>query len=277
MMRDLRQLDRGKSSKKAPKNTLKKKKEPVDLRKYLLPIIRYGWKGALVILIVLVVYASGRALLSTATFSVREIEVHGAKRLKASEVVALSGIKPGQDLLKIKLKSVGQQITTNPWIASAKVQRFFPGTVSISIKERQPIAVVNMGLLYYLDDSGEPFKPLSPGDQLDYPVITGISEEDMAAGATTTKQALKTASELIKALNADGTFILADISEIHYDRIKGFILYTLEGSTPIKIGNEQFPEKLQRLAKVYGDLKKQSGALQLIDLDYTDRIIVNKN
>lgn len=56
------------------------------------------------------------------------------------------------------------------------------------------------------------------------------------------------------------------------------VLYCiLEGSTPIKIGNEQFPEKLQRLAKVYGDLKKQSGALQLIDLDYTDRIIVNKN
>ena len=190
--------------------------------------------------------------------------------------MALSGIKPGQDLLGVKLKGIGQLVATNPWVATAKVQRFFPGTVSITVTERQPIAVINMGILYYLDENGEPFKPLSQGDSLDYPVITGISEEELATGGTTTKQALKAASELISALKTQGTFILADISEIHYDRIKGFILYTTDGSTPIKIGSEKFGEKLQRFAKVYGDLKSQTSTVQLIDLDYADRIIVNK-
>lgn len=275
MTTDLRHLSSTKS-KKAPKNVLKKKKEPVDLRKYILPLVKYGWKIALVILIVAVVIASGKALLARSTFTVRSIEVHGTKRIKPSEIVALSGIKPGQDLLGVKLKGIGQLVATNPWVATAKVQRFFPGTVSITVTERQPIAVINMGLLYYLDENGEPFKPLSQGDSLDYPVITGISEEELATGGTTTKQALKTASELISALKTQGTFILADISEIHYDRIKGFILYTTDGSTPIKIGSEKFGEKLQRFAKVYGDLKSQTSTVQLIDLDYADRIIVNK-
>ena len=57
--------------------------------------------------------------------------------------------------------------------------------------EREPVAVVNIGCLYYLDSNGELFKPLTEGDRLDFPVITGITDEDMGRDPAGFKEALK--------------------------------------------------------------------------------------
>lgn len=277
MMTDLRHIGSHKTSKKVAPNKRTVKKEPVDLRKYLLPMIRYGSRAGLLLLLGGLLAASVNALLQTTPFPVKKIEVRGAKRLTHDEIVALTGVQPGQNLLALRLKTIGQQVSSNPWIASVRVQRFFPGTVSISVTERKPVAVVNMGLLYYLDDQGEPFKPLNFGDSLDFPVISGITEEDLSSDPTTARDALKTACDLLASLQKNGAFILADVSEIHYDKGGGFTLYTTAGALPIKIGNDDFDAKLQRFARIYQNLMTQRPGLEIIDLDYSDRIVVKKS
>ncbi|MDD2500769.1 MAG: FtsQ-type POTRA domain-containing protein, partial [Geobacter sp.] len=233
-------------------------------------------RAGLVLLAGGLIAASVHALMQTTPFPVQKVEVRGTKRLTHDEIVALAGVAPGQNLLALRLKSIGQQVSSNPWVASVRVQRFFPGTIAVSISERQPVAVINMGLLYYLDDKGEPFKPLSFGDSLDFPVVTGIAEDDLSNDPATTKDALKTACNLIEALKQHGSFILADVSEIHYDRGHGFTLYTTAGALPVKIGTDDFDKKLQRFARIYQNLMTQQPGLQYIDLDYSDRIVVKK-
>ncbi len=276
VMTDLRHIGSYKSKKVAP-NRLKVKKEPLDLRKYLLPLIRVGSRAGLLLLLGGLLAASVHSLFKATPFPVQKVEVHGTQRLSQDEIVTLSGVTSGQNLLALRLKTVGQQVSLNPWVASVRVQRFFPGTIAISIKERQPVAVINMGLLYYLDQGGEPFKPLSHGDSLDYPVVSGISEDDLNADPATTKDALKTVCDLLAALKQHGSFILADVSEIHYDRLQGFTLYTTAGALPIKIGADDFDKKLQRFARIYQNLMTQRSELQYIDLDYSDRIVVKKS
>lgn len=276
MMTDLRHIG-SKPNRKVASNRMKVKKEPVDLRKYLLPLLRYGGRAGLAAVAIALVAAAVRGLLKTTPFPVQQVEVRGVQRLTREEIVALTGITPGQNLLSLRLKAVGQQVAQNPWVASVRVQRFFPGTVAVSVTERRPVAVVNLGLLYYLDDQGEPFKPLNFGDQLDLPVITGFSEEGLAAEPTATREALKAACELLAALKSHGSFILADVSEIHYDRAHGFTLFTTSGALPIKVGSSDFPGKLTRFAQIYQNLMSQRPGLQYIDLDYSDRIIVKKS
>lgn len=276
MMTDLRHIGSPSKNKRVASNRLKVKKEPVDLRKYLLPLIRIGSRAGLVLLVGGLIAASIHALMQATPFPVQKIEVRGTKRLSHEEIVALTGVTLGQNLLALRLKIIGQQVSSNPWVASVRVQRFFPGTIAVSISERQPVAVINMGLLYYLDDKGEPFKPLSFGDSLDFPVVTGIAEDDLNNDPVTTKEALKAASNLIWALKQHGSFILADVSEIHYDRGHGFTLYTTAGALPVKIGADDFDKKLQRFARIYQNLMTQQPGLQYIDLDYNDRIVVKK-
>jgi cell division septal protein FtsQ len=280
MMTDLRHIGSYKAAKVTPNkpkmNKLKKKREPLDLRRYLIPFIRIGSRAGLLLLVGGILAASIHALLKTTPLPVQKVEVHGIQRLSHDEIVALTGVTPGQNLLTLRLKMVGQQVSANPWVASVRIQRFYPGTLSVSITERQPVAVINMGLLYYLDDTGEPFKPLNLGDSLDYPVVTGVTEEELSADSAASRQALKTACNLLVALKQHGAFILADVSEIHYDRGHGFTLYTMTGNLPIKIGNDDFESKLQRFARIYQNLMTQQPELQYIDLDYNDRIVVKK-
>ena len=277
MMRDLRHIGSPPKNGKLAPNKIKVKKEPVDLRKYLLPLIPVVSRGGLALLVVGLLGASVHALMQTTPFPVQKVEVRGVKRLTHEEIIALSGVSVGQNLLGLRLKTIGQQVTSNPWVASVRVQRFFPGTVAVSVTERQAVAVINMGLLYYLDSNGEPFKPLNLGDSLDYPVVTGFSEDDLNADPAAVKQALKTTCDLLAALKTHGSFVLADVSEIHYDRGHGFTLFTTTGALPIKIGNDDFDGKLQRFARIYQNLLTQQPGLQYIDLDYHDRIVVKKS
>ncbi len=276
MMADLRHIGTA-PNRKAASNRMKVCKEPFDLRKYLLPAIRYGSRGGLVILIGALLTAAVKVLLETTPFPVRQVEVRGLQRLTRDEIVALTGLTPGQNLLTLHLGKVGRQVAADPWVASVRVQRFFPGTVAISITERKPVAVVNLGLLYYLDDQGEPFKPLSFGDTLDLPVVTGLSEEQLEGDPEGTRAALKSACDLLAALRQHGSFILADVSEIHYDKDRGFTLFTTSSALPIRIGSDDFPGKLDRFARIYQTLMSQQPGPQYIDLDYNDRVIVKKS
>lgn len=276
MMNDMRHIS-GRSGRKVASNRMKVKKEPIDLRKYLLPLIRYGSVGGLVIVVAGMIYASAKGLMKATPFPVQKIEVRGVKRITEQEVLGGAGIDVGQNLLGIKLKSVCQQIASNPWVSSVRVQRFFPGTVSVNIVEREPLAVANMGLLYYVDVKGEPFKPLNFGDTLNLPVVTGFSEEDLSEDPAGTRENLKNAIELLAALKSHGSFLLADVSEIHYDKSHGFTVYTMSSALPIKVGIGDYTGKLARLAQIYQTLISQHPALQYIDLDYSDRIVVKKS
>jgi cell division septal protein FtsQ len=273
MMTDLRHMG-GSRARKAPQNRMKVKKEPVDLRKYLLPLLRTGGKAGLVLLVGGLLAASIHRLLKTTPFPVQKIEVRGVQKLSPEEIVSLSGVRIGEDMLALRLKTVGGQIAASPWVADVRVQRFFPGTLAVSVTERQPVAVVNMGLLYYLDAQGEPFKPLNFGDKLDYPVVSGFTEEDLNSDPDGARDALASACELIEALKQQGVFILADVSEIHYDRGHGFTLYTTSGAVPVRIGMSDFTEKLNRFARIYEHLMTRQQGLLQIDLDYSDKIVI---
>ena len=172
---------------------------------------------------------------------------------------------------------MGEQLSQNPWVETVHIRRYFPDALSIDITEREPVAVINMGFIYYLDQKGNVFKVLNQGDRLDYPVITGFSEEDLNKSPLATKEALKTTCELLAILRDKGAFILADVSEIHYDKGFGFTMFTASGALPVKIGSGDFIAKIERFARIYRDLMAQQPTLQYIDLDYIDKIIVKKS
>ena len=121
------------------------------------------------------------------------------------------------------------------------------------------------------------FKVLNQGDRLDFPVVTGFSEEELTNDPKGTKEALETTCLLLKTLREKGAFILADVSEIHYDKGYGFTLFTAAGALPVKVGAGDFPAKVERLARIYRDLIVQLPTIHYIDLDYNDKIIVKKS
>ena len=121
------------------------------------------------------------------------------------------------------------------------------------------------------------FKVLNNGDKLDFPVVTGFNEEELGSDPKGTKEALEAICLLLKILREKGPFILADVSEIHYDKGYGFTLFTAAGALPVKVGSGDFQAKIERFARIYKDLLVQLPSIHYIDLDYSDKIIVKKS
>ena len=274
-MRDLH----AKKQRLTPHNRVKKtpkKRTPINWR----PILKWMGRGVSGALVCAALGFGGvrayRLACATVLLRLETIEVSPLTRLTRDEVVALAGVKPGDSMLGLKLPAIVAQLSKNPWIERVQVRRYFPHTLSIALSERSPQAVANVGCLYYLDATGKLFKALSEGDRLDYPLITGVSEEDLEKDPDGSREALKGALQLIDSLKEGGVFGLEEVSEIHYDKGYGFTLFTMQGGVPVKVGNGGFGDKLARLSGIYRELKPRMRELDYIDLDYSDKIIVKK-
>ncbi len=265
------------NQKPATRNRFKKQRKKIDVRGLLKKTVRVTAAVVVVSLVFLVCFELYGFIGKTTFLKLERVDVTGFKKLTRDEIMSAASVKIGDDLLGIRLSRMGEQLTKNPWVASVRVRRTFPHSLSIDVQERQPVGVVSMGYLYYLDSRGEIFKPLQEGDSLDYPVITGLSEDDLIRDPTGAKETLKGILALLQQLKKERSGIsLADISELHYDKGFGYTLFTLNKGLPIRLGTEGFSDKLDRLAKVYSLLQPQIPSLEYIDLDYSDRIVVKK-
>ncbi len=271
----MRDLKDGKKRSRPRANRRVKKKEPRNWGLLLRRLTRSVLLLSIAGLVVVAAILAGRLLLERGYFRIEKVRVVANQRVATDEIVALSDIRPGDGIFELDLERIGRKIEENPWIARARVRRIFPGEVVIEVKEREPGAILSLGYLYYVDRDGEIFKLLSPEDRLDYPVITGITREDLTRQPARVRRRLRQAMLLLRQLEGRRTLTLEDISEVHIDRDGGFELTTYVGGVPIRLGYGDFTAKLDRLEKVYKELRPQLMALKYIDLNVSDRVIVS--
>ena len=255
-------------------NRRKVQKAPRDWKRLFLRLLRVAVACGSLALVVSGGMLATRLLFASDYFRVTGIDVEHNRRLSSEELVALSGIKPGESLFRLDLEAIGHKIEENPWIATAQVARVFPHKVLISVSERAPKAIVNLGYLYYVDDGGTVFKLLDPGDRLDYPVITGIDRRFLLENPATARRELQDALRLIDDLAQRRGFNLSDASEVHIEPTGGIDLYTYVGGVSIRMGYGDFTTKLDHLERIFKELQPRLLALEYIDLNVLDRVIV---
>ncbi len=258
-------------------NRLKREKQPLDWRKLLhrgLGVTLLLGKLALAILLVGAAFLAGRTVFHSDYFAIAAIRVEHLQRLQEDDVVGLSDIRPGVNIFDLDLEAIGRKIAENPWVAAAEVRRVFPREVVISVHEREPRAIINLGYLYYVDGDGEIFKVLSGEDRLNYPALTGIDRKFLLDNPGEAHALLRDAMNLLAELAGRRVFTLDEISEVHLDREEGLSIHTLVGGIPVRMGFRDFRSKLDRLERIYPELQGRLTGLKYIDLNVTDRVIV---
>jgi cell division protein FtsQ len=143
-------------------------------------------------------------LLTCSLFCIKDIsqiEIEGARRLSRPVVLQQAGVSPGINLLAIRPAQVERALLDHPWIAKAEVSRKWPHRLQLRIQERDPVALAQIGEeLLYMDRQGMLFKPLSPGDPHNFPVITGLTAEQFRHAAGDLPQVLAQVFQLMTVL-----------------------------------------------------------------------------
>ena len=118
--------------------------ERIRLRKIEAEKKRRRQKRRLISSVVLAVVAIVCFILSfTPIFTVDSIEVKGNTHYSAEEIISMGHAVPGKNLIYKADKAVIQKyLEQNPYIKSAEVQRKFPSTIVISVKERTPVMAI---------------------------------------------------------------------------------------------------------------------------------------
>jgi len=229
---------------------------------------------AIAVLLVLGLGHLRRYLLTTPRLALRTIEVSGTNRVTPWEVRVLGGIENGRNLLSIDLEVLAPKIEQHPWIAQVVVRRVLPDRLQIEIEEREPVALLAMKELYYVDAGGSVFKRVKPGEALSFPVLTGFEESALLQRGPIGRQAIREALELLGRISSRTKFTRDQISEIHVDPTSGFSVYTAVAGAQIHLGWDQFDRKLDRLVRLLDQERLDLAQVRRIDMDLTRWAVV---
>jgi cell division protein FtsQ len=180
------------------------------------------------------VWAGAHWLTRSPRFAITAITVDGTHRIDPDALRAALPIHLGDNVFA-GLDAIARAARANPWIATVEVRRILPHTISIDVREHTAAAVVELGELYLVDPSGQPFKraALEAGDGDGLPIITGIGRTAYAADP---EAARATVREALAALTGWRAASRPEIGEIHVDPHGAVTLHTYERAIAIQLG-----------------------------------------
>lgn len=239
--------------------------------------VRWRWMlgaAALIVGTVAAVLVAGHWALTTPRFAVVAVEVRGASRVPAHRVLEVSGIVRGTNLWRVDPDQVRGRLEALPEIRRADVVRELPNRVSILVEERRPFTLVHAARLHWLDEDGRLLGEESHAVAPEVPVISGLSEDELATMRTTPGPRARAAIALIRALLRSGSTLAAEISEIDMSRAEGPVLYTVDG-VEVRLGSEEWEERLARLEGVLTQVATQD--VQGVDLRFRDQVVLKRS
>lgn len=160
-------------------------------------VVRYGTRTgrlpALALAVGLSVLVGG--FLTAKTYTVRTVEVRGARLATADEVVQESGAL-GQSLFWLRPDDVARRITRHPAVIAASVHPIFPDRVIISLQERVPVLVwVAGGQPYLIDGQGW---VIAQGDQATLPHVSQADGTPPQLGSKLPTSSVQAASTIVQ-------------------------------------------------------------------------------
>lgn len=200
---------------------------------------------------------------------VQEIVIlNPVKNFSQNDLVKLMGVKKGDSLLRLRLAQTRANLLRYPWIREARLSKRFPGRLIVDVVEEKAVALLELEGFYLVNEKGRIFKPVDEKDIQDFPIITGLSRENL--------KPLKEMSSLLLLLSGTEALREMKISEIRWRKNEGALLFTEDPVVRIDLGMSPWEEKISRLALSWETILVTVKKPRWVDLNLKRRIIVKK-
>lgn len=231
-----------------------------------------SWRYAAATAILALLAIGGRAgwgyLTTTPRLALAHIEVVGAQRAPAGDLLERARLVRGLNLVTLNTWDVERDMASNPWVKSVRIERHWPNRLRVNVVEHRPIALVALGDLYVVNAEGELSKRLEADDTVDVPLLTGFERDAFVRHADEAGRTLKEAA-LLLALYQSRFPPDAAVSELRF-REGGFDLVTVRG-VELTLGRGDYETKLARLTQTLDVLKRRGHTAGVVRLDNQSR------
>lgn len=211
--------------------------------------------GIVVVALAVLVIGGRAGLRKLSFFTIRRIELVGARYLDAAAVATALEIGPKTSLFEPKDQWVAR-VRALPGVIDASISRRIPGTLKIRVTESEPVALVEKGdRLVLVDEFGSvlPFNPARPA--ADLPLASSDSTVTHLLGRIRDVD-----PELFGRIQRGG-------------RVRGDVALDLEeGRVYLRADAE--PDDIRALSIVAGVLSREGRSWRELDGRYPPRIVV---
>jgi cell division protein FtsQ len=230
-------------------------------------------------------------------FRAKSLKIEGLHRLNEKQIVEQARIHKGMNVLAVNLTMTRKRLMAQPWIAEAGVRRVIPAGLYIRIKEHSPLAIVDLGRKYMINQQGQVFKEWTASDPANLPLISGLQLADIRAygKAMTDFRRSPNPAKRAGAFRRNGRPFEAvmqvlklgkqthsilpnrSIKQIRVDREIGITLEAFKQMKTIVLGYHNYPLKYAMLKNLlkYQKRKRNLPDFNRIDLNDVNRIVVN--
>jgi cell division protein FtsQ len=199
------------------------------------------------------------------------------------------------NILDVNLALVRKRLLAQPWIADAEIRREIPAGLYIKVKEHTPLAIIDLGCKFLLNENGRVFKEWTHADPADLPLVSGLAPADIRIhGKSGAQQSVrgKNPTQLgqphndpfeavmqVLRLGKQNRSILSNrnIRQIQVDREIGITLVAFRQIKTIVLGYDNYPHKFNMLNNILSHERRRRSFpnFDRIDLNNVNRIVVN--
>lgn len=207
---------------------------------------------------------------------IRDVEVEGLQRVTKPEVLERLVLKPGMGLHQVSTVFLAERVQSHAWIKEATVERRLPHQLHITIVERTPAAIIQIGADHWLsDENGYLLVKLGRQDDQTFPLLTGLSAQSLQRGDAGVRNVVQSGVVLAKlmASTLDG--------RVEIDLTKFSNVVASVNGVRFQFGDDSLVDQWERFRTVNPSFKTalsddRKRTVSEIDLRYANRVIVRE-
>ena len=202
------------------------------------------------------------------------IRVEGNRYTSRDRILLVFAQDLNKSIFRIPLAERRRRLLGIDWIEDASVMRIWPNQLIVKVRERHPVAFAKLqigvsGKFRYLLIDGQGVLLGVPRQRFDFPVLTGLTEEQTEADRHTRVVAMQ---QLLRQLGTGANGMVAEINAASPQDLR--VAAKIGGHhVELWLGDRNYLARFQNFNNHFDEILRQADGASVFDLRLDDRIM----
>lgn len=207
-------------------------------------------------------------------FAIKKVLISGDDSTSRVNYNDIGKMVYGKNIFKLDMAKIAKYMLWNyRELKAIQIRRVFPDSILVIAVLRAPVAQIRGDRYYFIDDEYIVLSDVKDSPDKRLPIISGININLLdAAGKKINSKSLRQALILFKFIKESGILNNHILQEINVGNRKN-MSFILDDGMEIRIGYEDYTERLDSLKEILADPKIWPSDISYIDLRFGEPVI----